>query len=253
MTDHKQVVDRQFGEQASAYLSSAVHAQGDEFKLLQEAVSKQTHANVLDLGCGAGHVSFQVAPFVNKVIAYDLSDSMLEVVAKASQEKQLKNIETAQGVAESLPFADNSFDFVFSRYSAHHWQDLGIALREVKRVLKPSGRAAFIDVVSPEQPLLDTYLQTVEVLRDTSHVRDYSVAEWIRQMGEAGLLVTKHHKQKLRLEFNSWVTRMRTPDVYKSAILSLQQSMAQEVRDYFEIDKQGSFSTDVVVVWATTL
>ncbi len=253
MTDHKQVVDRQFGEQANAYLSSAVHAQGDEFKLLQEAVSKQTHANVLDLGCGAGHVSFQVAPFVNKVIAYDLSGSMLEVVAKASQEKQLKNIETAQGVAESLPFADNSFDFVFSRYSAHHWQDLGIALREVKRVLKPSGIAAFIDVVSPEQPLLDTYLQTVEVLRDTSHVRDYSVAEWIRQMGEAGLLVTKHHKQKLRLEFNSWVTRMRTPDVYKSAILSLQQSMAQEVRDYFEIDKQGSFSTDVVVVWATTL
>lgn len=253
MTDHKQVVDRQFGEQANAYLSSAVHAQGDEFKLLQEAVSKQTHANVLDLGCGAGHVSFQVAPFVNKVIAYDLSGSMLEVVAKASQEKQLKNIETAQGVAESLRFADNSFDFVFSRYSAHHWQDLGIALREVKRVLKPSGIAAFIDVVSPEQPLLDTYLQTVEVLRDTSHVRDYSVAEWIRHMGEAGLLVTKHHKQKLRLEFNSWVTRMRTPDVYKSAILSLQQSMAQEVRDYFEIDQQGSFSTDVVVVWATTL
>lgn len=253
MTDHKQVVDRQFGEQANAYLSSVVHAQGDEFKLLQEAVSKQTHANVLDLGCGAGHVSFQVAPFVNKVIAYDLSGSMLEVVAKASQEKQLKNIETAQGVAESLPFDDNSFDFVFSRYSAHHWQDLGIALREVKRVLKPSGIAAFIDVVSPEQPLLDTYLQTVEVLRDTSHVRDYSVAEWIRQMGEAGLLVTKHHKQKLRLEFNSWVTRMRTPDVYKSAILSLQQSMAQEVRDYFEIDKQGSFSTDVVVVWVTTL
>ncbi|AZS50277.1 class I SAM-dependent methyltransferase [Entomomonas moraniae] len=253
MTDHKQVVDRQFGEQANAYLSSAVHAQGDEFKLLQEAVSKQTHANVLDLGCGAGHVSFQVAPFVNKVIAYDLSGSMLEVVAKASQEKQLKNIETAQGVAESLPFADNSFDFVFSRYSAHHWQDLGIALREVKRVLKLSGIAAFIDVVSPEQPLLDTYLQTVEVLRDTSHVRDYSVAEWIRQMGEAGLLVTKHHKQKLRLEFNSWVTRMRTPDVYKNAILSLQQSMAQEVRDYFEIDQQGSFSTDVVVVWATTL
>lgn len=253
MTDHKQVVDKQFGEQASAYLSSAVHAQGDEFKLLQEAVSGQPHANVLDLGCGAGHVSFYVAPYVNKVIAYDLSVSMLDVVAKASEEKQLHNIETMQGVAESLPFADNSFDFVLSRYSAHHWQDLGVALREVRRVLKPSGVAAFIDVVSPEQPLLDTYLQTVEVLRDTSHVRDYSVAEWMKQLGEAKLIVTKHHKQKLRLEFNSWVTRMRTPEVYQRAILALQQAMAQEVRDYFEVDQQGSFSTDVMVVWATTL
>lgn len=253
MTDHKQVVDKQFGEQASAYLSSAVHAQGDEFKLLQEAVSGQAHAKVLDLGCGAGHVSFHVAPYVNSVVAYDLSASMLEVVAKASQEKQLHNIETMQGVAESLPFADNSFDFVLSRYSAHHWQDLGVALREVRRVLKPSGVAAFIDVVSPEQPLLDTYLQTAEVLRDTSHVRDYSVAEWMRQLGEAKLIVTKYHKQKLRLEFSSWVTRMRTPEVYQNAILALQQAMAQEVRDYFEIDQQGSFSTDVMVVWATTL
>ncbi|MFP3499002.1 ribonuclease E/G, partial [Pseudomonas sp. SIMBA_059] len=52
------------------------------------------------------------------------------------------------------------------------YEDLGLALREVRRVLKPGGVAAFIDVMSPGSPLLDTYLQTVEVLRDTSHVRD---------------------------------------------------------------------------------
>lgn len=251
MKDHKQVVDKQFGEQANAYLTSAVHAQGEEFNLLQQAVANQPKADVLDLGCGAGHVSFHVAPSVNKVVAYDLSQSMLTVVADSSAAKHLGNIETMQGVAESLPFADNSFDFVFSRYSAHHWQDLGLALREVRRVLKPEGIAAFIDVIAPEQPLLDTYLQTVEVLRDTSHVRDYSAAEWLRQLGEARLVVTKHHKQKLRLEFNSWVERMRTPEVYQSAILALQQAMAQEVRDYFAIDQQGSFTTDVIVVWAT--
>ncbi|MFD1260077.1 class I SAM-dependent methyltransferase [Entomomonas asaccharolytica] len=251
MKDHKQVVDKQFGEQANAYLTSAVHAQGEEFSLLQQAVANRQHADVLDLGCGAGHVSFNVAPSVNKVIAYDLSESMLEVVAASSAAQHLGNIETVQGVAESLPFADNSFDFVFSRYSAHHWQDLGIALREVIRVLKPSGVVAFIDVISPQQPLFDTYLQTVEVLRDTSHVRDYTVAEWIRQLGESGLIVTKHHRQKLRLEFTSWVERMRTPALYRDAILALQQSMAQEVRDYFAIDQQGSFTTDVLVVWAT--
>lgn len=253
MKDHKQVVDKQFGEQADAYLKSAVHAQGEEFELLKQAVANGSRSCLLDLGCGAGHVSFNVAPLVNKVVAYDLSSAMLEVVSKAAQAKGFDNIETVQGVAESLPFEDNSFDFVFSRYSAHHWQDLGLALREVKRVLKPNGVVAFIDVVTPELPLLDTYLQTVEVLRDTSHVRDYSVAEWVRQLGEAGLIVTKHHKQKLRLEFSSWVERMRTPVVFREAILALQQAMGQEVRDYFEIDQQGSFSTDVLVIWATSL
>ena len=59
---HTQVVQKQFGEQAAAFLSSAVHAQGTEFALLQAELVGQGEARVLDLGCGAGHVSFHVAP-----------------------------------------------------------------------------------------------------------------------------------------------------------------------------------------------
>ena len=62
---------------------------------------------------------------------------MLEVVAQSASERGLRNIKTQQGVAESLPFADGSFDYIFSRYSAHHWHDLDAGLREVTRVLKP--------------------------------------------------------------------------------------------------------------------
>ena len=250
MSDHEQVVQRQFGEQASAYLSSTVHAQGSEFALLQAAVAGRPDARVLDLGCGAGHVSFQVAPLVAHVVAYDLSAQMLAVVADSARQRGLGNIRGELGAAERLPFADASFDFVFSRYSAHHWSDLGLALREARRVLKPGGVAAFIDVAAPGLPLLDTHLQTVEVLRDTSHVRDYSAAEWLAQLGGAGLQVTAHSRQRLRLEFSSWVERMRTPEVFVSAIRALQDSVGQEVREYFEIDGTGSFSTDVLVLWA---
>lgn len=63
---HSQVVQKQFGEQAAAYLSSAVHAQGTEFALLQAELAGQGDARLLDLGCGAGHVSFHVAPLVRK-------------------------------------------------------------------------------------------------------------------------------------------------------------------------------------------
>ncbi|MFR0674437.1 class I SAM-dependent methyltransferase [Enterobacterales bacterium AW_CKDN230030176-1A_HGKHYDSX7] len=251
MTEHHtDVVQRQFGEQATAYLSSAVHAQGPEFALLREAVSGQGSARVLDLGCGAGHVSFQVAPRVGEVVAYDLSPAMLAVVADAATERGLDNVVTVQGPAERLPFEDGTFDFVFSRYSAHHWSDLGLALREVRRVLKPGGVAAFIDVMSPGSPLLDTYLQCVEVLRDTSHVRDYTAAEWIGQASEAGLQVRSHTRQRLHLEFASWVERMRTPEAMREAIRALQRAMGEEVRQYYQIDHEGSFSTDVLVLWA---
>lgn len=247
---HEHVVQRQFGAQANAYLNSAVHAQGEEFAQLRERLSATAGARVLDLGCGAGHVSFHVAPLAGDVVAYDLSQQMLDVVASAAAERGLENITTRCGAAEQLPFEDGEFDFVFSRYSAHHWRDVGQALREVRRVLKPGGVACFIDVAAPGLPLLDTHLQAVEVLRDTSHVRDYSPSEWARLVGEAGLAVTACTRQRLRLEFTSWVERMRTPDVMRQAIRALQLSVGDEVREYFEIDAEGSFSTDVLVLWA---
>lgn len=225
MSDHDDVVQRQFGAQASAYLSSAVHAQGEEFALLRDALAGRPEARVLDLGCGAGHVSFQVAALAGEVVAYDLSAEMLAVVAQSAAERGMANIRTEQGKAE------------------------GLALREVRRVLKPGGVAIFVDVAAPGQALPDTFLQTVELLRDTSHVRNYSPAEWARLSGEAGLLVTGSRRQRLRLEFQSWVERMRTPEVFRQAIRSLQLAVGEEVREYFEIADDGSFSTDVLVLW----
>lgn len=247
---HEQVVQRQFGATANAYLTSAVHAQGAEFAALRAALADRPGSRVLDLGCGAGHVSFQVADLAAEVVAYDLSAEMLAVVAETAAARGLANIVTERGVAERLPFADASFDVVFSRYSAHHWSDLGLALREVRRVLRPGGRAAFIDVVSPGRPLLDTYLQSVEVLRDHSHVHDYSAAEWSRLVAEAGLNAGARSLQRLRLEFTSWVTRMRTSELMQQAVRALQQGVGQEVRDYFAIEEDGSFTVDVIVLWA---
>jgi ubiquinone/menaquinone biosynthesis C-methylase UbiE len=246
---HETVVQRQFGEQAGAYLSSAVHAQGEEFAALRSRVAGLSAARVLDLGCGAGHVSFQVAEVAAEVVAFDLSSQMLEVVANTAAERGFSNIRTELGAAEKLPFEDASFDAVFSRFSAHHWQDVGLALREVRRVLKPGGVAAFIDVTAPELPLLDSFLQSVEMLRDTSHVRDYSVGEWTRLVGEAGLTLTSASRQRLRLEFRSWVERMRTPEVMQQAIRQLQADVGDEVREYFEIGADGSFTTDMLVLW----
>src|SRR5262249_51421763 len=118
---HEALVGRQFGTRAAAYLSSAVHAQGADLESLSALVEDDSQAQVLDLGCGAGHVSFAVAPRAASVVAYDLSSDMLDVVACAAKDRGLANITTRQGVAEHLPFPDASFDRVLSSYSAHHW------------------------------------------------------------------------------------------------------------------------------------
>ncbi|SOU04490.1 methyltransferase in menaquinone-biotin biosynthesis [Xanthomonas arboricola pv. fragariae] len=243
-------VAAQFGPQAQAYLHSDVHTQGAEFAELRAGLQGHCNGRLLDLGCGAGHVSFQLAPLMAEVVAYDLSADMLEVVAATAADRGLTQVRTMQGAAERLPFETGSIDAVVSRYSAHHWSDLGQALREVRRVLRPGGIAAFVDVVAPGLPLLDTHLQAIELLRDTSHVRDYSVAQWLQTLGDAGLQVQRHHCQRLQLDYLSWVDRMRTPEVLRTAIRALQGAAVEEVREYFQIAADGSFSTDVLVVWA---
>lgn len=253
MSDHDSVVQQQFGDRADAYLASSVHAHGEEFALLREQLRSYAEARVLDLGCGAGHVSFQLAPLAREVVAYDPAQPMLDLVAATAHSRALANIRTQRGSAEALPFADSAFHFVASRFSAHHWSDLERALREVRRVLKPSGRAVFIDVAAPGSPLLDTFLQALELLRDPSHVRDYSSAEWFERLGAAGLQVDSYRRQRLRLEFESWVRRSGTPAPMREALLLLQKRVGEEVRDYFEIAADGSFTCHVIVLVATPL
>lgn len=248
---HNQLINEQFGSQAQMYLASSVHAFGQEFDEVKRLVQQFYSPKVLDLGSGAGHVSFYSAPFAQQVTAYDLSDDMLKVVAESAKQKNLPNIKTVKGIAESLPFDDNQFDVVISRFSAHHWQDVPLALREMRRVCKPNGKVMMIDIMAPASPLFDTFLQTIEMLRDTSHVRDYSNSEWQQMFGQAGLNVSQTQTHKLKLEFDSWITRMRTPQIYIAAIRELQQNSGQEVKSYYDIQSDGSFTTDVMTLIAT--
>lgn len=247
---HEALVDRQFGPRAAAFLNSTIHSGGADLEALVALVNNGPE-RVLDLGCGAGHVSFKVAPLAKEVVAYDLSAKMLEVVAGTAKERGFDNIVTRQGLVESLPFEDHSFDCVLSRYSAHHWQDLEAGLKEAARILKPGGVAGFVDAVSPGVPLLDTHLQAVEVLRDPSHVRNYSPVEWQAAMIRAGFKLQSFAAHHVRIDFASAVERMRTPKVLADAIRALQVAMSASVARHFAIARDGSFTLDVGLFQAT--
>lgn len=247
---HHDKVDQQFGSQASAYLTSTVHAAGRDLERLSARLADFPDARLLDMGCGAGHASFIAAAQVKEVVAYDLSEQMLSVVNDAAKTRGIFNITTQQGYAEVLQFDEGSFDVVISRYSAHHWHDVGKALREVKRVLRPGGVVIFMDVMSPGHPVLDIWLQTVEALRDTSHVRNYSSGEWLSLLNDAGLVSQNLLCDRLNLEFTSWIARMRTPEALADAIRIYQQSASDEVQRYFELQGDGSFTSDIIMVEA---
>ncbi|HWG03660.1 MAG TPA: class I SAM-dependent methyltransferase [Beijerinckiaceae bacterium] len=246
--DQQSLAAAQFGPQAAAYVASPVHARGADLDHLANVVRGRSEARVLDLGCGGGHVGFHVAAEVASVVAYDLSSDMLAAVQAEARARGLANIACRQGPAESLPFGDAEFDFVFCRFSAHHWPDVPRALREARRVLKPQGTAIFIDVFGPDTPVLDTFLQTIEMLRDPSHVRNYSVAQWQAMAAQAGFAPRVAATHRLPLDFAAWVARMNTPELHVRAIRSLQARVAEDVRAHFEVAADGSFTIDVMTL-----
>lgn len=248
MTDqsHERFTAAQFGPRAAAYVASPVHAGGPDLQDLAVLVQARPGGLVLDLGCGGGHVSFTVAPHATEVVAYDLSADMLAAVATVAAERGLGNIVTRQGSVEALPFADASFDLVLTRFSAHHWPSLATALHEARRVIRPDGLAIFMDAVSPGPALLDTHVQAIELLRDPSHVRDYSVEEWRRALSAAGFVPGRLVERRLHLDFQPWIERMCTPPVQVEAIRALQAQATEAVRRHFAIEPDGSFMLDTM-------
>jgi ubiquinone/menaquinone biosynthesis C-methylase UbiE len=251
MRTHSQAVHDQFDAQAQAYLTSAVHAAGPDLRAAHDRAQQnlKAAASVLDVGTGAGHLSFALAPLAARVVALDPSPGMLATVRQAAAARNLTQIETCEGSADALPFADASFDLVCTRYSAHHWLDVPRALAQLRRVVKPDGFILLIDLLGDEDPLVDTYLQGIELLRDTSHVRDRSVPEWQALLRGAGFDRVEHSVWNTRLEFAPWVQRMRTPEGLVTAIQMLQASAPAEVRRSLNIEADGSFTARTGLFW----
>jgi ubiquinone/menaquinone biosynthesis C-methylase UbiE len=243
-------VAEQYGVRAQDYVSSAVHSSGADLDQIEALVRGRDTARVLDLGCGGGHVSYRVAPHVATVVACDPTAPMLQAVAATAASRGLGNIEVRAGAAERLPFEDAAFDMVLCRFSAHHWQDLEAGLREARRVCKPGADAVLVDSVAPPARVLDTHLQAVELLRDASHVRNYSVAELVAALSRAGFVLCGATLRTLRMEFPSWIARTRTPPEHAAAIRALQAGAPPAVRRQFGIGADGSFDLEAVTLVA---
>jgi ubiquinone/menaquinone biosynthesis C-methylase UbiE len=251
MRTHEQTVQTQFDPRANAYLTSAVHAGGPDLECAKSLVARavSSSARALDVGCGGGHLSFALAPHVARIVALDPSPGMLAAVCKAAAARGLSQIDTREGNAESLPFADDSFQLVATRYSAHHWTRLDTAVRELTRVLAPGGHALIIDTLAQEDSLVDTFMQSIELLRDASHVRNRSRAEWRSLLQATGLTELEHAQWPTRLEFTPWVERMGAPADRVAVIRSLQEGAPREVRQALQVEADGSFTIQTGLFW----
>ena len=120
-------------------------------------------AAVLDVASGPGTLALLAAPTANRVVAYDFADKMLETLDARARVSGLSNVEVVQGDGQLLPFADETFDGVFSMFGLIFYPDRDAGLREMLRVLRPGGRAVVSSWPPREQmPFLIAFYKALD-------------------------------------------------------------------------------------------
>jgi ubiquinone/menaquinone biosynthesis C-methylase UbiE len=248
VSDVKQVIQERFGQAAANYAQAAIHAQGPDLAWMVQALSLRGDERVLDIGTGTGHTAFAFALHVRQVEGLDLTPAMLLQAELGAQERGLTNVSFSRGDVEHLPREDASYDVVTCRWCAHHFLHLRRALAEIARVLKPNGFFLLVDSYSPPSVRADTFLNTLETLRDSSHVRNYTLQEWLEALETVGLHGEILHEWPLHLDGEDWVARMQTPPVYVAAIRALLEGAEAELRHNLHITEGANWGFNLPAV-----
>jgi ubiquinone/menaquinone biosynthesis C-methylase UbiE len=220
-----------FGPAAERYASSAVHRSPAALGRLIELV-RPSGGRVLDIATGSGHTAHTFAPYVDEVLATDITEPMLRICRREAVSKGLSNLTILIANGEVLPFQDGSFDGVTCRLAPHHFPSVESFVSEVYRVLKPGGWFLLVDTVGPNHAEAARNLDEIERMRDPSHVSNLSLKEWQALLEDAGFRIRTTSETSKELDAVDWMERTATPEELKPVILHRIQNSQGELREY---------------------
>jgi SAM-dependent methyltransferase len=196
---------------ADVYRTSAAHAEGPDLDLIVEWAGGCSTA--LDVATGGGHVARRLREVGIEVVSCDPAPGMRPDVIC---------------VAEDLPFADAAFDLSVTRVAAHHFADPAQAAQELARVA--SDRVIVADTLYDGEKL-----ERAEKLRDPSHVKNYSEAEWRGFLEASGLEIEEIRLLDHPVELEPWLERTACTGPDAEAVREL---MADRMKgSFFRLDR----------------
>lgn len=194
---HNKEIIKQFSKQAAPF-ESKMRKEVDSVKIVEKMSGLRASDRVLDVACGPGVLSCEIARHAGHVIGIDITFAMIERAKLLQKEGNLANLAWGIGDVSRLPFRDGCFSLVITRFSLHHFLDPSSVLGELFRVCEPGGRAAVADVALPADRV-DAF-NSVEKLRDPSHVRALTVKEIEERLAASGLVNLRRGSYELPME-----------------------------------------------------
>jgi SAM-dependent methyltransferase len=209
-------VSQVWSERAELYRTSEAHREGEDLDLIVEWAAEASGRRALDVATGGGHV------------ARRLREAGLDVVSSDPAAGMQPDVEAR---AEQLPFEDGSFDVVACRVAAHHFDDVERAVAEMARVSSSL-------VLVADNLNLGEVVEEAERLRDPTHVRCLTEAEWRAVLAGAGLAVEDVRIFDKRIELEGWLARAGCEGEQARRVREL---LADRIEDGYVVLSRGVF------------
>jgi len=121
----------------------SVRTQKENWDLFYSTLAPVAGEKILDVGAGKGAIANRVLQRTKGAEVYAVDPNEKRV---ASMRRDYPAVKSSVAGAESLPFPDSFFDKAYTTMALHHYADLGKALQELKRILKPGGGFVIVEV-----------------------------------------------------------------------------------------------------------
>ena len=241
-----------FDANAERYLTSAVHSNQAALDRLVQIVNPNG-GSVIDVATGAGHAAFAFAPYVDHVIATDITPNMLKVTREEARKRKLNNLHVSFADAEALPFKNSSLTGITCRVGAHHFRNVPAFLHETFRSLKPNGWFLLVDTSGSEDRQADKILDQFERIRDPSHVRNLPPSVWRQMIESEGFHIEHQELNKKKLETEDWLDRMQVAEPDRVKLRDTLNNAKGELLNYFQPFEQNGkswFHLDEMTIFA---
>lgn len=203
-------IQKSFTNQAKNFETKSMNFTKKEYlEHMVSCANPQRSDTVLEVAAGTCICGRSLAPFVKNVTCLDMTAAMLAVGKDEAEKQGFCNIDFVQGDAEKLPFSDNSFDIVISRLAFHHFPNPKRCFSEMARVLKTGGKLIVIDMEAAEEALRNTE-DEIETLRDSSHMRNLSRAEFTEMFQDNHLTLTAIDCTEIPVSLSAWLALTNT-------------------------------------------
>ncbi|HEX3155605.1 MAG TPA: methyltransferase domain-containing protein [Candidatus Angelobacter sp.] len=204
-SSHDSRILDQFTRQAAPFAAAAPIRNQEALDRIVQWADAGPEDTVLDVACGPGLLACAFARVAKHVTGIDTTPAMLEQARKTQEEQGLKNVTWLPGNVYSLPSPEGQFSIVSSRFVFHHLQDPIAALKEMKRVCKPSGKIVVADMAP--HPAKAAALNAAELLRDPSHVRGMPEDELRELFAQVGLGAPQVNNYRMEGEMEDLLSR----------------------------------------------